>query len=450
MSKKVCADGLLAELTAADKDLAAAYDIVQSGIYTREHERDEEEVKTGWWCEGGCVDRLDKALSMPLFTLELPVALEIAWSAPGAWFGVPVIAQGVAPLVIAGASRSAATRSLSCPHCTATASNVFRPLFLPSLSPSLSSLVAVVDHCAKDSQSVPWTESPLVRFALAPVVLALLVWWTILVRQMLGMTTRTDFKQRRGIRAAYQMFDSKGMTLLLTLAAPHLALLCTSLWAGPHGHTAAAFYSIAWALAVTPSEMLKSVFKRQRPAFCLREELAEGTVYRRLGQMQSLLRSRETRHKSFPSGDAAGAMAFCSSGVLITCSSLFAHADVAAAVNALLHPESGSGASSGVAQAALPLVAKLASTPPFLFFSACAVLSASGRMFFHAHHFVDVAMGQLCALGTTMVLWGLTEGSVTWMNAVYVHIAVICFFFAMERRLPSAPMKKKEKKEKEG
>ena len=134
MSKKVCADGLLAELTAADKDLAAAYDIVQSGIYTREHERDEEEVKTGWWCEGGCVDRLDKALSMPLFTLELPVALEIAWSAPGAWFGVPVIAQGVAPLVIAGASRSAATRSLSCPHCTATASNVFRPLFLPSLS----------------------------------------------------------------------------------------------------------------------------------------------------------------------------------------------------------------------------------------------------------------------------------------------------------------------------
>ena len=411
----VCAAGVLAELVAAEADLSEAYDIVQNGIYG--DPAVEPPVSEGWWCEGGWLDALDKSISLPLFRLELPLALEVAWSAPGAWFGVPVVAQGVAPLVIA----------------------------------------AVVDHCAVGARSVAWTASPLVRFAMAPALLLLVLWWGRLVKEMLAMRRageggEEDFKQRRGIRAAYHVFKSKGMTLLATVAAPHVALALTSKLAGPSGHAAAAFYSVAWALAVMPSEMLKGLFKRQRPAYCLRGELGATNVHRRMEQMQALLRSSETRFKSFPSGDAAGAMAFCASGVLITSASLFARSDFLASVDALLTPTAPTGGAGGGASVAAAgasagsaLVAlgfALAAKRSVLFFSACAVLSATGRMFFHAHHFMDVAVGQLCSLGTTLALWYYTQGKVTWRDAAIVHAGAILFFLAAERRLPSAPMKK--------
>ena len=95
--KKGCAAELLAEIAGAESDLSDAYDIVRNGIYG--DPALETLVSRGWWREGGWLDALDKSISLPLFRLELPVLFEVAWSAPGAWFGVPIVAQGVAPLV---------------------------------------------------------------------------------------------------------------------------------------------------------------------------------------------------------------------------------------------------------------------------------------------------------------------------------------------------------------
>lgn len=54
----------------------------------------------GWFPEGGRLDRLDKAVSLPWFKTELPAPLEFALSIPGTWCGLPFYVWGFWPLFL--------------------------------------------------------------------------------------------------------------------------------------------------------------------------------------------------------------------------------------------------------------------------------------------------------------------------------------------------------------
>ena len=58
-------------------------------------------ARRGRFPEGSALDRVDKWLSMPLFTLEPGVAVETLWSVPAWWFGNPFFALGTVPLILA-------------------------------------------------------------------------------------------------------------------------------------------------------------------------------------------------------------------------------------------------------------------------------------------------------------------------------------------------------------
>eukprot|EP00929_Paragymnodinium_shiwhaense_P120229 TRINITY_DN92145_c0_g1_i1.p1 TRINITY_DN92145_c0_g1~~TRINITY_DN92145_c0_g1_i1.p1 ORF type:complete len:298 (-),score=42.72 TRINITY_DN92145_c0_g1_i1:210-1103(-) len=54
--------------------------------------------------EGGALDRLDKRCSSPMFTCTLPGPIEVLLTIPGAWFGCPLYATCLVPLLVAAAA----------------------------------------------------------------------------------------------------------------------------------------------------------------------------------------------------------------------------------------------------------------------------------------------------------------------------------------------------------
>jgi hypothetical protein len=54
----------------------------------------------GWWTENSLVDRVDKAISLLIFTLELGAPAELLLTYPGTWFGLPTSAWGLVPMAL--------------------------------------------------------------------------------------------------------------------------------------------------------------------------------------------------------------------------------------------------------------------------------------------------------------------------------------------------------------
>jgi hypothetical protein len=57
-------------------------------VTTRLQRQTAENAAAGMFPEGGCVDRLDKALSSPIFRLRVNMFMEAAIAVPGSMFGV--------------------------------------------------------------------------------------------------------------------------------------------------------------------------------------------------------------------------------------------------------------------------------------------------------------------------------------------------------------------------
>jgi len=51
--------------------------------------------------EGGSIDRIDKNLSLYVFTLDFGYFFEVLLTMPGMWFGIPLTALGIVPLFTA-------------------------------------------------------------------------------------------------------------------------------------------------------------------------------------------------------------------------------------------------------------------------------------------------------------------------------------------------------------
>lgn len=131
-------------------------------------------------------------------------------------------------------------------------------------------------------------------------------------------------------------------------------------------------------------------------------------VKRHLPQNQHILRSPTTRNGSFPSGDVSGAAALAASA---------ATASAAAAPMALLW-------------VLIPLS------------------SAFGRVFFHAHHVIDVTCGALLGLAVPLatravvsVANGVGEGNsigVAHGTVLLVHLFFLVAYIALQRLKPKS------------
>ena len=154
----------------------------------------------------------------------------------------------------------------------------------------------------------------------------------------------------------------------LFLLLPHIALLlCRACGGGRAAVPAAAFAQIAWLLTQALIAVLKIGAGRCRPVACeaLAGRLAGGRVRRRFPQLQDFLRSPTVACESFPSGDAAGASSWAAAAIVMA-----THGAAGAPVLGWLGPS-------------------------------CAFGSAFGRVYFHAHHILDVLVGAVLGASVT-------------------------------------------------
>lgn len=192
-------------------------------------------------------------------------------------------------------------------------------------------------------------------------------WW---LRQAY-VSTQTG----RGFILFYGMVASKAKLL----AVPHVGIGIAKL-AGLDTH-AAALYTTSYFIVQGLIEMFKGLVWRLRPVASLEEELS--TVPRHITELGALTKRPDQANLSFPSGDAAGGCAF---GMTI----------------ALFAPEFRTQA------------------------AAWASMVLFGRMYFHAHHFLDVLVGGALGAGTVLAVhrcgkpnWAHALGGQLWLLAVW-------------------------------
>lgn len=189
-----------------------------------------------------------------------------------------------------------------------------------------------------------------------------------------------------GIRGLYMVVFNKP---LVFLALPHAAmLLIHATGLGAYGQPAA-LYLTSWYLVQAAIEALKSLTWRLRPTVVLAEELK--TVRRTLPELPASVQDASQANSSFPSGDAAGGAAF-------------------ATALALASPELWAPS------------------------MATAALCCLGRMYFHAHHLLDVLVGAL--LGHSIVLLLSRSSSFHWGHVFCAKLAFMIAWKPLQRFKP--------------
>ena len=168
--------------------------------------------------------------------------------------------------------------------------------------------------------------------------------------------------------------------LLINLFLPYFLFGKNSLgWRG------FVFYMCIWGCTQLVSQTMKFLFARIRPCACPEYNIPL-SLGKRTHDLSTHLSSGMSSVESFPSGDAAGAAAFSSSMVIITGSWWWV-----------------------------------------LF----ALFGAFGRVYFHAHHVVDVVVGSGLAVGMAVVLSVVGGG---WEEFGVVHFfGVIALFVVLWR-----------------
>lgn len=242
---------------------------------------------------------LDVSLSWPIFCLRLGV-LEWPLSVPGVWFGIPITSLVFMPMLLVLADMDPQRHRYACTFLWTML--VCVPTFIVLLVRWVRVLLAGDHHPMYSTKLVP------------PLVLALL-----------------------GSLQFFHWFD-------------HMTT---------HGSAVPYFYISSWFLTQTVVSALKICVGRMRPGIALAESLRQ--VPRHLACLNYRGSKGVTVFESFPSGDAAGAMAFST---------------------------------------ALFVITGRQHLSAFVF----AGLSAFGRMYFWAHHIGDVSAGMAIAYVCTEAL----------------------------------------------
>jgi membrane-associated phospholipid phosphatase len=282
--------------------------------------------------EGSALDRADKRVSTPLFTLEPGVAVETLWSVPAWWFGNPFTALGTVPVVLA----------------------------------------ALVDATTPASSS-----SSFAIFAALSLFASLTLWL-----KYLALMRREPDMYPFGY--LYSLgFRSKGLALFF-FGLGHAVAGLTKFGCSRRAHEAVNYYSTCYYCSLALCGFFKELFRRERP--CAEQSVLAkrlNRVQRFFPDMQSFLAAHST-YASFPSGDATGGAVF-------------------AVVSSMFFPLAWS---------------------PWVLLSLC----MSGRLFFHAHHLLDVLVGAGIAATVCHVIQRCLMGpAATWatMSIIQFCSAVV-------------------------
>lgn len=192
----------------------------------------------------------------------------------------------------------------------------------------------------------------------------------------------------RGISKAHRL-DKKWIVVL-----PHVAVAVAAR-GSKESSTAAALYICSWHATQLIVELTRGLTQRTRPTWALADELAQ--VKRAMPEMLALGPSQE--HRSFPSGDAAGGATFASSLMIVE-----------------------------------PRLRRLATL--------VLLLTGAGRVYFHAHHVLDVVVGQVLGMTVTFVLSNC--GRLDWRHIVFAQLVTLLLWLQAQKLRPDCMGKKHE------
>jgi len=295
-------------------------------------------VNPGLWQEDSFIDRIDKAVSIAVFTLEFGYLTELLLLAPGTWFGLPV------------------------------------PCFL------LANFFTLFSSLATEEGNVHEVEDALLgRWEFAAISVLCILLWSILF---------FSYLVSGNIEKAY-------------LLNKHLIIpsMVVPVWMGkifnPVAFKSATFFISSWLIAQAVSSALKTIFSRMRPTVSESTSKIVHTVDRAFPSYRTLLSIGESSIESFPSGDSVGAACFSCTSFLI-------------------------------------------GGPVWL--TLLCVLTAFCRMYFHAHHFLDVFVGLLLGWGVPLLIYyfvGIDYFDATRLSAVFVIFIV--FVVQLQKLKPELP-----------
>ena len=182
------------------------------------------------------------------------------------------------------------------------------------------------------------------------------------------------------IRLSQWLQDPQNLQILMChKVVPYIGLihlvLASIFSTHPHAVAAVTFYVCAWFYSQLVNQSLKNTFWRRRPTATLSEHAGE-LAPRHFPQFKMRLKELPECLESFPSGDSAGAGAF-------------------------------------------GLAAFLFTGNPLWFLATAAGMF--GRVFIHAHHLLDVAIGASIGLACTALLNASIGG---WQNCGLSHLAL--------------------------
>lgn len=315
--------------------------------------------KRGWWTEETLIDRIDKAVSMPVFSLSLGPTFETLLSVPGTWFGLPVPAFIMSNL-------------LTWYHHLA--------------SQTSADLTWLVDVLGLES-SAHWFVQLLHGYGLAahgsfPFLVASLffvgVWGVVFMRFWLSGHVEKAYLLNK-----HWMFPSIGLPVMM------------GKWYMPTGYKAVTFFIVSWMCAQAVSGALKTLFSRSRPTVARLTAQKLQKVERAFPSYRAMLSISDSAFESFPSGDSVGAA--CFSAVLFVIKA------------------------------------------PMWTVMVCFV-TAFGRMYYQAHHFLDVSVGLAIGFLVTLTLdamFGVAYFDVT--HTILATVMFIAFFLTLQKFKPELP-----------
>lgn len=299
--------------------------------------------------EGSWLDAHDKWVSMPLFKLELGVAVETLWSMPGWWFGNPFFGLGLLPILLAG----------------------------------------IADTRGAAPQQGSW----FLVFAILLLIVATAAWLKYLALM------RQD-PEKYPFKSTYTLGLGSAFVLVVILATVHLVALLTLYGCvSQESHEFANIYMSCYLASISVVSPLKNILRRKRPcAYNSPITLELSSVKRYFPGMQKLMSGHDA-HKSFPSGDACGSTVFVY---------FFGR----------LFSDSGS------------------------FAWILCVLTYTGRIYFHAHHMLDVLAGGFIAYGVCHVFGTLLVGpKCTWTTLFLIQIVSVAIIILSHDRNKSRKQK---------
>jgi len=199
--------------------------------------------------EGGLLDRLDKAISSPVFHCVLPKPVEMVLTMPGAWFGCPAYAWGFSPVLLA---------------------------------------------------CIVGREKPVAKYLGLPALVVGAGWW---LKQLFVGNEPEALTQKRGV---IQIFKTVHNPLVLFGLSHATMSLITYGGLSEHAWVVALYLS-SWYVVQGVAEAFKSLVWRLRPTAVLKD--LQG-VRRGFPELGFLVRQPDQANLSFPSGDSAGSACF--------------------------------------------------------------------------------------------------------------------------------------------